>query len=346
MADNILKVHIRKRIGDFSLQADFEAGDGVLSLLGASGCGKSLTLKCIAGIEKPDEGQILLGSRILFDSSEKINLTPQKRHVGYMFQDYALFPNMTVRQNVLSGMGKRPGAKEADPYLERFCIAEYADRLPAGLSGGQKQRAAMARLAAQNPDVILLDEPFSALDSYLKWQLEDEMHGLLSEVNKPAVFVSHDRDEVYHMSSQICCMRDGQTETQMERDRFFRFPQTKTAAILSGCKNVSEVFIEGGRVRVPAWNLEYTGSFPAGPKPNYLGIRAHSFSREITEKDDLCIPVFDAHIVEDPFEWTIFFKTSADGRTLQWKTPKQSEGGFISIPERLYLKRDSLLYLF
>ena len=103
-----LQVHIKKRLGEFCLEANLSSGDGLLSLLGASGCGKTLTLKCIAGIERPDEGRIILGSRVLFDSDQKINLPPQKRRVGYMFQDYALFPHMTVRQNILAGMGRKP----------------------------------------------------------------------------------------------------------------------------------------------------------------------------------------------------------------------------------------------
>ena len=143
-----LIVHIRKKIGEFSLQADFEAAQSVLALLGPSGCGKSMTLKCIAGIERPDEGFIALDGRVLFDSAKKVNLAPQKRRVGYMFQNYALFPNMSVRKNVLAGMGRKPDPALADPYLERFRIEDLAERFPHELSEGQKQRTAMARIVA------------------------------------------------------------------------------------------------------------------------------------------------------------------------------------------------------
>ena len=160
-----LHVQIKKTIGSFRLETDLRVGAQLLSLLGPSGCGKSMTLKCIAGIERPDEGRITLGERVLFDSSKKICLPPQERRVGYMFQDYALFPNMTVRRNILAGMGRRPDPSAADPFLERFHIADLADRYPSELSGGQKQRTAMARIIAQDPDVILLDEPFAALDT-------------------------------------------------------------------------------------------------------------------------------------------------------------------------------------
>ena len=229
-----LYVHIKKRIGSFQLEADLQVPEGLLSLLGPSGCGKTMTLKCIAGIERPDEGQITFGDRILFDSEKKINLPPQKRRVGYMFQDYALFPNMTVRRNVLAGMGRRPDPRAADPFLDRFRIADLHDRLPGALSGGQKQRTAMARIAAQDPDVILLDEPFSAMDTMLKWELEQEMLQTLSESGKPVIFVSHDLDEVYRMGGKVCCMKDGKTGIIKSNIQFFEDLKTGNSGLMPG----------------------------------------------------------------------------------------------------------------
>ena len=232
----VLSVHIRKKLRHFCLQADFEVKDKVLALLGPSGCGKSMTLKCIAGIEQPDEGLISLSCRILFDSSRKINLPPQKRRVGYMFQNYALFPNMTVRKNVLAGMGRKPDPALADPFLERFRIGELADSLPNELSEGQKQRTAMARIAAQAPDVILLDEPFSALDTVLKWQLEQEMLQVLTEEKKPTIFVSHNIDEVYRMSREVCSMKDGRILEKISSEEFFDQLKEGTAGLMPGWK--------------------------------------------------------------------------------------------------------------
>lgn len=229
-----LQVHIRKKIGSFTLQADLETTDQLLSLLGPSGCGKTMALKCIAGIEKPDEGSILLGDRVLFDSGGRICLAPQKRRVGYMFQDYALFPHMTVRQNVLAGMGVRPDPRLADPFLERFRIADLADRLPGELSGGQKQRTAMARIMAQDPEVILLDEPFSAMDSMLKWELEEEMLQALSDSGKPVLFVSHDLDEVWRMGGNVCCMTDGKTGDIIPSERFFEELKNGSCPLMPG----------------------------------------------------------------------------------------------------------------
>lgn len=233
-----LQVHIKKAIGAFRLEADLTTDKGLLSLLGPSGCGKTLTLKCIAGIERPDEGRIYLGDRVLFDSEKRIDLPPQKRRVGYMFQDYALFPHMTVRQNILAGMGRRPDPSLADPYLERFRISDLSERLPRELSGGQKQRTAMARIAAQDPDVILLDEPFSALDTMLKWELEKEMLQMLSEEKKPVVFVSHDLDEVWRMGGDVCLMKEGQTGAILSTEQFFDDLKQGSSQLMPGWKVV------------------------------------------------------------------------------------------------------------
>ena len=160
-----LKVNIKKRLGNFNLDVAFETERGVFAILGASGCGKSMTLKCIAGIETPDEGRIELNGRVLYDSAKKINLTPQKRRVGYMFQDYALFPNLTVEQNIKAGMGKHPEEEKVRSYINRFRLEGLEKHYPAQLSGGQKQRISIARVFLKNPPILLLDEATSALDN-------------------------------------------------------------------------------------------------------------------------------------------------------------------------------------
>ena len=175
-----LIIDIRKRFEKFKLNVSLEADNQVTGLLGASGCGKSMTLKCIAGIETPDEGRIVLGDRVLFDSERHINLSPQKRRVGYLFQNYALFPNMTVAQNIAVGVRDRSRLPETVSRLIRtFYLEGNEKKYPRQLSGGQQQRTALARILASEPRTILLDEPFSALDSHLKWQLEPEFKDVL-----------------------------------------------------------------------------------------------------------------------------------------------------------------------
>lgn len=201
----MLEVQIYKKLAEFDLDASFQVDDNILGLMGASGSGKSMTLKCIAGIETPDQGRIVLNNRVLFDSEKKINVPIQKRNVGYMFQSYALFPNMNVYENISVGLRARK-VKDVDivvqKVMQQFRIFELASRYPKQLSGGQRQRVALARLMAYEPDVLLLDEPFSALDEDLK---EDLLQKLKSElqISKPVIFVSHDKEEV----NELCDLK-------------------------------------------------------------------------------------------------------------------------------------------
>ena len=199
-----LLVDIKKDFGRFRLDAAFETDSGsVMGLLGASGCGKSVTLKCVAGIEKPDEGRIVLDGRVLFDSVKRIDLTPQQRRVGYLFQNYALFPNMTLAQNIAVGVRDRAKRKETVARLVKAFYLEGSEgKYPRQLSGGQQQRTALARILASEPEALLLDEPFSALDSYLKWQVELELAELLDTFPGPVLFVTHDRDEVHRLADR------------------------------------------------------------------------------------------------------------------------------------------------
>lgn len=197
----MLEVQIYKKLAEFDLDVSFQVDDNILGVMGASGSGKSMTLKCIAGIETPDQGRIVLNGRVLFDSEKKINVPIQKRNVGYMFQSYALFPNMNVYENISVGLRARK-VKDVDivvqKVMQQFRIFELASRYPKQLSGGQRQRVALARLMAYEPDVLLLDEPFSALDEDLK---EDLLQKLKSElqISKPVIFVSHDKEEVNYL---------------------------------------------------------------------------------------------------------------------------------------------------
>lgn len=344
-----LIVDILKRAGGFVLDVSFETEGGVHALLGSSGSGKSMTLKCIAGILTPDEGHISLDGRVLFDSGKKIDLPPQKRRVGYMFQDYALFETMTVLQNVMTGMGKKKDPEKAMDYLRRFRVQELYDRHPGNLSGGQKQRVAMARIAAQEPSLILLDEPFSALDSNLKWVLENEMKTTLDEMRIPAVMVTHSRDEVYRLCTSVCCLRDGRSESTMAMRDFFRDPQTVTGAMLSGCKNVSPaVRIGPHTLRAALWGVDlyFRGGIPADVPLDGLtvGIRAHRFHAEQRPDDDNEFRVGEFTVLADPFEWNVSFCAGEAGcAPLLWRTAK-SEGGLL-VPEKLYLSSKDILLL-
>ena len=277
-----LYVDIEKTYGKFHLKMKFESGNEVLALLGASGCGKSLTLKCIAGIETPDRGRIVLDDQVLFDSEKKINLPPQKRKVGYLFQQYALFPNMTVYQNVAMGLRKEAKAKKLDKQAENKIIRDMLEAMglegmeekyPRQLSGGQQQRVALARILVNEPNILMLDEPFSALDSHLRFRLEQEVRETIHRFGKSVVLVSHNRDEVFRLSDKIAIVADGKLETMGDKHQVFKEPKTKNAAILTGCKNVSAVErIDEHHILAKDWNLALKVDAPLADV-SHVGIR-------------------------------------------------------------------------
>ena len=201
-----IEVAIKKKIGNFSLDVAFSAGEEMFALLGASGCGKSMTLKCIAGIETPDEGKIVLNGRTLFDSEKKINLIPQKRKVGYMFQDYALFPNMTVEKNIMAGMGKKSEKAIVQDYIRRFRLEGLEHHLPRQLSGGQKQRMTIARALVRKPEILILDDSASALDFATDAALRKSIKEMK---NQPTVFIVSQRAASIQYADQIIVLDDG-----------------------------------------------------------------------------------------------------------------------------------------
>ena len=209
-----LEVNITKKLEGFTLRAEFTAGSTATALLGASGCGKSMTLRCIAGIVKPDAGRIVLDGRVLFDSEQHIDLPPQQRGVGLLFQNYALFPNMTVEQNILCGLkaekDKAVRRERCAEMLRAMRLEALAKRCPAQLSGGQQQRTALARILVGRPRILMLDEPFSALDSYLREEVEGEVGSLLANFAGTALLVTHNRDEAYRLCREMIVLNEGQ----------------------------------------------------------------------------------------------------------------------------------------
>ena len=314
-----IEVAIKKKIGNFSLDVAFSAGEEMFALLGASGCGKSMTLKCIAGIETPDEGKIVLNGRTLFDSEKKINLIPQKRKVGYMFQDYALFPNMTVEKNIMAGMGKKSEKAIVQDYIRRFRLEGLENHLPRQLSGGQKQRVALARMMASQPEILLLDEPLSALDSFLKWQVEEELQDLLSEIGKTVLFVSHSRDEVYHLCDRICVLEKGHMETIQEKKEFFANPVTQAAARISGCRNIVPAKrLSAHQLEVPDWGICFELEKEIPEDISFVGVRAHyiEVSADLEPAKNSSIMQMD-RLLEQQFESELVLKYNQDTMSLR-----------------------------
>lgn len=287
-----LVVDIEKRIGNFTLKAHFHDEDHILGLLGASGCGKTMTLKCIAGIMKPDKGKIILNDRVLFDSDKKINLKPQERHVGYLFQNYALFPNMTIHENLAMAYHgpKEECQQQIENLLDSFYIRSLENHYPHQCSGGQQQRAALARMLISDPEILLLDEPFSALDEYLKWQCEQELMKLFKVFKKDVILVSHNRSEVYRLCDSIVVMNQGDVESMNTKDELFKDPKTLSACLLTGCKNISRV-MDGLAVD---WQLPYK----LQQECEYVGVRAHTIR---IKEDQSSIQCRIDSIIDDVF---------------------------------------------
>ncbi len=278
-----VKVRIKKRLGAFALDVEFEGGNEVLALLGGSGCGKSMTLRCIAGIVTPDEGHIEVNGVVYFDSKKRVNMKPQQRRSGLLFQNYALFPNMTTKQNIMTVFehGAGGAAAKDERYAEiarKFYLTGLDDHYPRQLSGGQQQRAALARIMASGPSLIMLDEPLSALDSFLRWKLEIRLSRLLREFSGTTLFVSHNRDEVYRLCDKVCVINEGRSEQVRCVKEFFERPTTIASAILSGCKNYSRVEPRAdGLLRALDWGADFRYNGAAPQETRYIGVRAHNF---------------------------------------------------------------------
>ena len=276
-----LLLDIKKAYPGFTLDVSLEAGEERVALLGASGCGKSCTLRCIAGVETPDEGRIEVNGVVFFDSEAGIDLTPQQRKTALLFQNYQLFPNLTAAENVCAGMDRAPAAESlalARRYLAIFGMEAYADRYPARLSGGQQQRVALARMIAARPGIYMFDEPFSALDSYLKSALEQNMLDLFDVLSTTVLYVSHDIDEACRLCERIAVMHDGRIVETGTASEVMREPRTLAALRLTGCKNTTPAR-KAGETEVEAldWGMVFDVGRPVPDDVAYLGVRASYF---------------------------------------------------------------------
>lgn len=342
---------IKKKLDGFCLDVNIEVESGVFALMGASGSGKSMTLRCIAGISKPDEGRIELNGAILFDSERGINLPPQKRNTGFLFQDYALFPNMTVLQNIMTGAKNMPRPKRqnaAEELAESLHIAPHLNKYPHQLSGGEKQRCALARILTGSPDILMLDEPFSALDSHLRWILEMELTAVFQKFGKTVLYVSHNRDEVYRLCDSIIVMNGGKTEVSGDKWALFKNPVTAVAAQLTGCKNIVGAVSDGTWITVPDWGIEFDCG-EARIDVHYVGIRANYIIPSCLAKDGEIMAAFPYEIVseiEDTFTSILMVRKKGTVLPLiRWEMPKKDRTALQDMPQELALLKEHVLLL-
>ena len=298
-----LIVDIQKELKSHTLQIQFETKTQTTGILGASGCGKSMLLKCIAGVETADKGQIVLNDQVLFDTEKKINLSPQQRKIGLLFQQYALFPQLSVVEN-LTCVTK--DLQLVTQLLASFHLTKVQQQYPSQLSGGQRQRVAFARMLAAQPAYLLLDEPFSALDAPLKEELQIELQQRLSNLNQHALIVSHSLDELYKLCQSLVIITKNQTLFGAT-NQLFNQPQTIEAAKLTGCKNIWPVKrIDAHRVQVIGWQQTLTVTQEVPISCHSIGIRAHDFTTEPQATNQ--IEVHHLQTLSAPFEQSAWFQ--------------------------------------
>ena len=308
-----LIVDIQKQLPGFLLNVSFQTEQRPLGLLGASGAGKSLILRCIAGLESPDRGRIILNGKVLFDSDRGINLPPRDRACGFLFQNYALFPHLTIAENIAFGMPSGKSKEEIKQEVERQLIAVdlpgMGDRYPGELSGGQQQRVALARAKASEPGIMLLDEPFSALDTYLRDKQEKLLRNNLIHYQGVTLFITHNLEEAYRVCPNLLVVDRGKAIAYGTKQDIFEHPRNFRTAQLTACKNFSRtVAISQRRIEAIDWNCILEVIEPIPQSLEYIGIRAHKLIFPDTEDGANAFPCWLATISETQHRMTLYLK--------------------------------------
>jgi molybdate transport system permease protein len=282
-----------------------------------------MTLRMIAGISTPDRGRIVLNGRVLFDIATGCNIPAADRRVGLVFQDYALFPHLTVAENVGFGLARFPKSERPTriwKQLEQMGIAELANRYPSQISGGQRQRVAIARCLAMEPDALLLDEPFAALDPHLRRRTEEQLRATLASFSGAVVFVTHDMEEAFRFCSDLQVLENGRVIASGPKHKLFEQPRTVAAAQLTGCKNiVTATRLSDDRIHVDAWECQLQTAIEVPEVLTHVGFRSHQFGFQRAGIDENTFPCWLVSTSEAPHEMTIYLRLHA--QPLPGQTP-------------------------
>ncbi len=311
-AHSTLEVNAAIALRDFDLQVEVRTGAGAVGLLGPSGAGESMTLRIIAGVVTPDRGSIVLNGKTLYSSAARIDIPPAQRRIGIVFQDYALFPHLTVQENIAFGLhGFSPAERRArvDEQMRRLHISELAHRFPREISGGQRQRAAIARALAPAPDALLLDEPFAALDPHLRRRMEEQLRRSLAGYTGAVVFVTHDVEEAFRFCADLLVMDSGRVIALGPRQALFDQPRTVAAARLTGCKNIVPAVVTGrDSVGVEVWDcvLKCPGADTSAVR--HVGYRSHQFNFVRDRSSENAFPCWLVETSEAPHEMTLYLR--------------------------------------
>jgi molybdate transport system permease protein len=342
-----LEVAIEKEVPGFRLAVEFSADGTPLGLLGPSGSGKTMALRAIAGLETPDRGRIALGGRVLYDSERGINVPARDRRIGLLFQNYALFPHLTVAENISFGIrhiAPDERQRRVAGHLAAVHLNDLAERYPATLSGGEQQRVALARALAIEPAALLLDEPFSALDTHLRGALERQLRETLGSYRGATVFVSHNLEEAYRVCEKLVVLSRGSVAAQGPKEEIFRHPPTLEVARVTGCKNFSAARrLADGRVEAVDWGCTLRVAQEFAQTPEHIAIRAHHVriypaGQAAREESENVFPCWLAAMTETPFRVTLDLRTGAPAADpgdfhLQAEIFKQEWESFRDLPQ-------------
>ncbi|MGH9744490.1 MAG: sulfate/molybdate ABC transporter ATP-binding protein [Candidatus Acidiferrales bacterium] len=324
-----LEVQLEKKLPDFALDVSFSAADETLSILGPSGAGKTMLLRCIAGLERPDRGRVALNDRTFFDSAQRVRVPARERRVGMLFQHYALFPHRSVAENIAFGLHGSPRdgrAKRIADLIARTHLAGLEDRYPRELSGGEQQRVAVARALAIEPEALLLDEPLAALDTHLRSQMEAQLQETFAAYRRPSLLVTHNIEEAYRLGSRMLVLSRGRVVASGPKDEIFRRPPSAEVARLTGCKNISRArAISDHAIDALDWGYTLQVAQEIAGSPAYVAIRAHHI--EFTESAESShaentVPCWLVRSSETPFRITLYLGLRAPGPASDSETPQ------------------------
>ncbi len=307
-----LDADLERTLENFTLRIALDARSGAVGLLGPSGSGKSMTLRMIAGVSRPDRGRIVLNGRVLFDSATGCDIPAARRRIGVVFQDYALFPHLTVAENVGFGLARMPkdeGRARIVKQLESMGIPELAHRYPRQISGGQRQRVAIARCMVMEPDALLLDEPFAALDPHLRRRTEEQLRATLTGFSGPVVFVTHDMEEAFRFCSELQVLDSGRVIATGPKHQLFECPRTVAAARLTGCKNIVPARRAGNDcVEIDAWQCRLRTASGIPTALTHVGFRSHQIRFQKPAETENTFQCWVVTTSEAPHEMTLYLR--------------------------------------